>query len=202
MKELDFLKAQVNPHFLLNAINSIYSLIDEDQELASETLLKFAGLLRYQLYDCASEYTPLKREAEFLNDYIGLEMLCKKKNLTVIFDGNINDNYALIAPSILIPFVENAFKHRSHFDRGNYINITAGIDGNMLKFSVTNTYNEHSIVNAVKEHCGIGLKNVYRRLELLYDNRYRLQVKKAHGIYSVNLELELIGNKMDVRIAI
>jgi len=129
-------------------------------------------------------------------------MLCKNKNLEVSFDVCISSNEAFIAPSMLIPFVENAFKHRSHFDSGNYIHISADIQGSTLEFSVTNTYSEYSIINKVKKQGGIGLKNVSRRLELLYNDRHRLQIKKGNGIYTVKLQLELNEHAVNIAIAV
>lgn len=193
--ELNFLKAQLNPHFLFNALNSIYVLIQEDQKLATDTVLKFSGLLRYQLYDCTNAWMPLDRELEFLRDYIDLEKMRCNDNLNIVFEVSGTDSNYEIAPFILSPFVENAFKHRSNFTANNFIKITAIRNGDILNFSVINSYNSLPERN---EHTpgGIGLPNVKRRLELLYSNAYALNIDKSENTYTVNLQLKLHENEM------
>ncbi len=197
--ELNFLKAQINPHFLFNALNSIYVLIEEDKKLASNTLLKFSGLLRYQLYYCNNKLMPLQKELQFLRDYADLEMMRNSDQLTLKFQlPEINDTIA-IAPFILTAFVENAFKHKSANQQGHFVNITAQIKENKLAFMVSNTFEEQgNDVYPLSESGGIGLQNVYRRLELLYPNKHQLHIKKEHGVYTINLELELYENEMPV----
>lgn len=187
--ELNYLKAQINPHFLFNAINSIYVLIEEDKKLASQTLLKFSGLLRYQLYDCVDNHMLLSRELEFLNDYIDLEILRNGDDLNVSFNKDFEPGNGKIAPFILIPFVENAFKHRSHHDKGNYVNVSAKIMNGLFEFSVSNTYDMNTVID--HENGGIGLQNVQRRLELLYPKTHTMHMEKTNGVYNVNLKIEL-----------
>lgn len=194
--ELNFLKAQINPHFLFNAINSIYVLIEEDKRLASQTLLKFSGLLRYQLYDCSNDHMPLARELEFLNDYIELERLRNGDNLKITFRNDTEPGNREIAPFVLIPFVENAFKHRSHNEANNFVSIKAEVLNDTLHFTVTNTYDEGLIIDSGKNEGGIGLQNAHRRLELLYKDNHELTAIKADGVYSVNLQLKLNENAM------
>ena len=196
--ELNFLKAQINPHFLFNAINSIYVLIDEDKKLASKTLLKFSALLRYQLYDCSQDHMPLAREMEFLQDYIDLETLRCGDNLSVSFQNRTDISGREIAPFILIPFVENAFKHRSYNIDGNSVLICAEVRNDIFKFSVANTYEEEVHPGGGKPGSGIGLQNVSRRLELLYKGKHELTAVRADGVYSVTLEMKLNENAMPV----
>ena len=165
-------------------------MIEEDKKLASQTLLKFSGLLRYQLYDCTDSHMLLSKELEFLNDYIGLETLRNGDDLKVSFNRELDPGHGKIAPFILVPFVENAFKHRSHYDTGNYVDVSAKVVNGKFIFSVNNTYDIDP--SEVQEKGGIGLQNVQRRLELLYANTHTMQVTKSHGVYSVNLQIEII----------
>lgn len=197
--ELNFLKAQINPHFLFNALNSIYVLIEEDKKLASNTLLKFSGLLRYQLYYCNNKLMPLQNELQFLRDYADLEMMRNSEQLTLNFQSaEINDSIA-IAPFILTAFVENAFKHNAANQQGHFVSIEVKVVENHLFFFVRNTYEEQRDEPfPLPQVGGIGLQNVYRRLELLYPNKHQLNIKKELGVYNINLELELYENEMPV----
>ncbi|MEO6304232.1 MAG: histidine kinase [Bacteroidia bacterium] len=194
INELNFLKAQLNPHFLFNAINSIYVLIDEDKKLASKTLLKFSALLRYQLYDCTQDWMPVEREFEFIKDYVDLEKMRNNDNLDVSFKFSDQTLNLQIAPFILLPFVENAFKHRSYNIQDNSVVITANFKDNFLVFSVTNSYDEFKIKK--DEGGGIGLLNVYRRLQLAYPDKHKIDVSKKEGKYKINLELQLYENAL------
>jgi two-component system LytT family sensor kinase len=190
--ELNFLKAQINPHFLFNVINSVYVLIEEDKKLASQALLQFSDLLRYQLYDCTNKLTSFSRELEFLNDYVNLERLRIGESVEVKFHSDVADDNLEIAPFILIPFIENAFKHRSHNKGGNYIYISTNVKNNVLHFSVKNTYDELDAPN--KTQGGIGLVNAQRRLDLLYLDRHEMVVSKADGVYEMNLKIDMNEN--------
>jgi tetratricopeptide (TPR) repeat protein len=189
--ELQFLKAQINPHFLFNALNSIYVLMDDDKQMASDTLLKFSSLLRYQLYDCNSNVTTIEKEMEFINNYILLEKVRNSDYLEVVTEFSNQPGYLQIAPFVLIPFVENAFKHVSHFtDQPNRINIRAYFEDITLFFHVTNTCDE-KIGSAERVHKGIGLINVKRRLELLYPEKHNLEVRENGQNFSIFLTLKL-----------
>ncbi len=154
--------------------------------MASETLLKFSGLLRYQLYECAEDTVDIERELSFLNDYIGLETLRKEKHLEVKFDTSQQLKYFKITPFLLIPFVENAFKHVSHnSENKNYIHIKATFADHTFSFSVSNSFDG----NVLSKNGGIGLQNVKRRLELLYPEKHALKIEKQKNIYAVKLEL-------------
>jgi two-component system LytT family sensor kinase len=186
--ELNFLKAQINPHFLFNALNSIYVLIDINKRTASDALLKFSGLLRYQLYECRENKVDVAREMLFLHDYIGLEKIRNSDNLEVLVDVPEKMPHFQIAPFLLIPFVENAFKHISiHENESNFIRISARLANDHFSFSVSNSFDEHAGNNNDKG--GIGLQNVKRRLELIYPEAHELDIRKADGVYSVHLTL-------------
>jgi two-component system LytT family sensor kinase len=189
--ELEFLKAQINPHFLFNALNSIYVLMDEDKKMASDTLLKFSSLLRYQLYECNSSDSALDDEFEFLSNYILLEKVRNGENMNVSFEHPEKSVYLQIAPFILIPFVENAFKHISHFsDKDNLVHIKADVVDRTLNFNVINTFDVTPVPRHEK-HNGIGLRNVKRRLELLYEGFHSLVIHNRPPHFSVSLSIQL-----------
>src|SRR6218665_322209 len=172
--ELSYLKAQINPHFLFNALNSIYVLMHEDIQKSEETLLKFSALLRYQLYDCSHKTTTLEHELEFLRNYISLEQLRSGKNRQLQLSLPDDAGQLQIAPFIISPFVENAFKHISNFkDRLNEIRILLKTDKNSLQLEVENTFEEPETETESTRH-GIGLQNVKRRLELEYPDKHQL----------------------------
>ncbi len=192
--ELDFLKAQINPHFLFNALNSIYVLMKEDIRKSEQTLLRFSSLLRYQLYDCSSNSTTLEKEIGFLNDFVALEKTRNGDQLLVNFNVPSTIPYFQIAPFILIAFVENAFKHISHFsNRPNRIDMNFYVEANEFNFSVANTCDrDRELANPA--HKGIGLQNVQRRLELLYPGKHRLSIKREEEQFFVTLSLTAHDN--------
>jgi two-component system LytT family sensor kinase len=189
--ELNFLKAQINPHFLFNSINSIYVLIEEDKKIASETLLRFSELLRYQLYECSVPKMPLEKETDFIKNFIQLEKLRLGDHIQVKDNIEPVADYFEIAPFILLPFVENAFKHVSqHDDEANSISIESSIHDGFFHLVVQNTC-ENDPRDTTKLNGGIGLQNVKRRLELLYPGQYHLDIKKENNIHTVNLKLNV-----------
>jgi len=189
--ELNFLKAQINPHFLFNSINNIYVLIEEDKKTASETLLRFSELLRYQLYECSVAKMPLQKETDFIKNFIQLEKLRLGNHIHVTDNMEPVADYFLIAPFILLPFVENAFKHVSQHDHeANSISIESGIKDGVFHLAVRNTC-EDDHYQSGKLNGGIGLQNVKRRLELIYPGTYHLDIKKENKIHTVNLKLNV-----------
>ena len=188
--ELKFLKYQFNPHFLFNSINSIFFLIHKNPDMASDSLAKFSGLLRYQLYECNDPQITLDRELVYLENFIELEKLRQNK-LEVSADLDRSQSHAVsIAPFILMTFVENAFKHVSkEANQTNFIRICLKLDGEKLDFSVTNSYSG-PVAEAVK-YTGIGLQNVQRRLELQYPGQYELAIDKSPELFEVRLQLTL-----------
>jgi LytS/YehU family sensor histidine kinase len=187
--ELQFLINQLNPHFLFNAINNICLLIREDKNLAEETLLKFSDLLRYQLYDCNAEKVVLSKELNFIRNFIALEKIRCNADVAIEFDLPETDTATLIAPYILLTFVENAFKHKSTGANPDFIKISSELVGNRLFFKVSNSTDV--IPAPSKQEKGIGLQNVVRRLNLLYEGKHKLTNKKENNVYSVELELIL-----------
>lgn len=189
--ELKFLKSQFNPHFLFNTINSIFVLIHKDPEVASASLAKFSDLLRYQLYECNEHQIPLNQEITYLRNFIELEKLRQEKNVFVNLDiaPELPGDFS-IAPFILMPFVENAFKHVSHSLHTNRITIKLYAEQHELYFIVVNSTSLQDIASQdMIKHSGIGLKNVQRRLQLLYPGKHELIIKKRENEYCVSLRL-------------
>lgn len=186
--ELDYLKAQINPHFLFNSINTIYFQIDKRNTLARETLSSFSQMLRYQLYECNGKEIPVEKEVTYLRNYVDLQRHRKDENYQITFSCHGLEGFT-IAPLLLIPFVENAFKHVSHLPKGNEIRITLDKRDSVFRMNIMNTTDPHQRKN--HEGHGIGLKNVQRRLELLYKGRYTLDIREAPERFEVNLELTI-----------
>ena len=190
--ELNFLKHQFNPHFLFNTINSIFFLIHKNPDMASASLAKFSELLRYQLYECNDKQILLSKEISYMENSIELERLRQNDNmeLKVRIDQEDAGQWG-IAPFILMTFVENAFKHVSrHMDKTNWISIGLEQQGDTLTFSVSNSTSD--VENRDLVQCGgIGLKNVQRRLDLIYTGQYELNIEQDAHRFVVHLQLRL-----------
>lgn len=187
--ELEYLKAQINPHFLFNSINTIYFQIDKQNSGARETLSKFSDMLRYQLYECNGHEIPVEKEISYLKNYVELQRLRKDENYSIEFICSDELKNFTLPPLLLVPFVENAFKHVSHFmDKKNIIKIDVSKSGNFFRFNVMNTKDN---VQKTSETGGIGLKNVKRRLELSYKDKYLLDIQDTPEHFTVNLELHV-----------
>lgn len=190
--ELNFLKHQFNPHFLFNTINSIFFLIHKNPDMASASLAKFSELLRYQLYECNDKQILLSKEISYMENSIELEKLRQNDNVKVTLQINQqNSSQWGIAPFILMTFVENAFKHVSkHADKPNWIRIQLEQENDRLNFSVSNSTSD--IANSdIVHYGGIGLKNVQRRLDLIYPGLYSLDIEHANNSFDVSLRLHL-----------
>ncbi|PWT99098.1 MAG: hypothetical protein C5B52_11200 [Bacteroidetes bacterium] len=189
--ELKFLKSQINPHFLFNSLNSIYFLIEKGNVEARQTLLQFSDMLRYQLYDCNTDQIPIEKELAYLKDYVRLQQLRKEKNYQVDLQIGERVGSFSIVPLLLIPFVENAFKHVSHFSsKMNTITVKAARENGTFQFRVYNTTEKGAISNEPKAG-GIGLANVKRRLELLYPDKHELIINGGDEFFEINLKLQL-----------
>jgi len=192
--ELKFLKSQFNPHFLFNTINSIFVLIHKNPDMASESLAKFSNLLRYQLYECNEQQIPLSHELSYLENFIELEKLRQDTQVEVNTQINpLSSPTLTIAPFLLMPFLENAFKHVSQSkSTPNWIDLHLEVKAHTLFFSISNSIAPaHLAPDALMDYGGIGLKNVKRRLELLYPGQYGLSIQKEGGAFGVKLELGL-----------
>jgi two-component system LytT family sensor kinase len=194
--ELRFLKSQMNPHFLFNAINSIYVLIRKDPGLAEHTLARFSDMLRYQLYDCATDFIPIEKEITYLENYIRLEQLRKGPMLNIDYSAEETVGHFAIAPLLLMPLVENAFKFVSSFtDQPNTVRIRLSFDDGQFVFGIGNTvdefvYSSPGSPDRKKPNSGIGLENVRRRLELLYPMQHTLTIDAEKEYYTVLLKIK------------
>lgn len=186
--ELDYLKAQINPHFLFNSINTIYFQIDKHNTLARETLSSFSEMLRYQLYECNGKEIPIEKEVAYLRNYVDLQRHRNDENYQITFQDHNLGGFT-IAPLLLIPFIENAFKHVSHRPEGNRIEVDLSRQGDTFHMIIFNT--KEARHPARGEPSGIGLKNVQRRLELLYKDRHALSIQDSPDHFEVKLALKI-----------
>lgn len=186
--ELSALKSQINPHFLFNTLNNLYHMAMQKSDDTPETILKLADLMRFVLTETKTDFIPLNKEVECINQYIHLQRLRLTEKTTVSFliDGDID--FYEIAPLLLLPFVENAFKYgvSTHFP--SKIAISLVVKEDTLLFNV-----ENRKITAVGEieTTGLGLQNVKRRLELIYPNKHKLEIKDEKENYLINLEINL-----------
>jgi len=190
--ELEMLKSQINPHFIFNTLNMIYFLMEQKDEKAKEVLLKFSDILSHQLYDYNKDYVDLDKELEYLENYIELQKMRHDEDvLNLQYELPVNAGHLKIAPMLLIPFVENAFKHGVH-TKGYWVRIRASLEGNRFAFEIVNSCPRQKTKKG--KPGGIGLKNVQRRLELMYSGYYKLDIEKDPESFRVRLLIELIEN--------
>lgn len=193
--ELKFLKNQIQPHFLFNTLNNIYSLVLSKNDKASETIVTFSDIMSYMLYESNTSQVQLEKEVLHLENYIELEKLRHGRKLELNYHKNIESGNIPIPPLILFPFVENAFKHGANCAKGkSLIEIKIHADKGQLWFSV---YNSHDrTINNLIEKSGIGLKNVKKRLELIYSNNYELDIKSDESSFNVLLTINSNNNSI------
>lgn len=189
--ELKFLRSQVNPHFLFNTLNSLYGLTQEKSDRAPETVLKLSELMSFVLYESDRETISLATELKYIRNYIELEELrygdrftC---NLSISGDTNVQ-----IPPLLLLPFVENSFKHgiRNESDHG-FVNINASVSQKIISFRIENSVSSE-VATLKSASGGVGIANVRKRLNLLFPNRHKLELGRREKEYYVKLELELV----------
>ena len=185
--ELQFLKSQLNPHFLFNSLNNIYSLAYQKSDKTADAILKLAEIMRYMIYESNDSWVALSKEIEYVQSYIELQKLRFKNGASVemTLNGEIDDQQ--IIPLILISFVENAFKHGVANDPKDPIRINIIANQKILHFSITNKKS-----NGNKDEVGgVGLNNVERRLQLLYPERYKLNIVNSATHYTSELMLDI-----------
>jgi len=189
--ELQLLKAQVHPHFLFNTLNNIYSFSLEGSPKTPELILKLSSLLSYMLYDCKAEEVRLEKEVEIMKDYIDLEKERYGNTIEISWnvEGDIRDNY--ISPLLMLPFLENAFKHgASEQIEKPWLGVDISVANNLLKFKITNSKNEY----IPHSSNGIGINNVKKRLEFLYPGKHELKINDEGDFFAVSLMIKLSGN--------
>ncbi len=188
--ELNFLRSQINPHFLFNSLNGIYFLIDKENTAARQTLRQFADLLRYQLYDCNANTVAIEKEVKSLRDYIRLQEMRKDQQYQISLQVGEEVKGFSISPLLLIPFVENAFKHISHYpDNGNYVHVDLQRKNGTFTLTVENSKDDQQRIT--EPTGGIGLRNTKRRLELLYPDRHQLKISDMPDRYTITLDIQL-----------
>lgn len=184
--ELNFLRAQFNPHFLFNSINSIYAHIDKSNKNARDMLLTFSDMLRYQLYECNVEKIDIQRELNYLKNYISLQRSRLDERIQVCFSANISNTSAKVPPLIFITFIENAFKYVGFNEhRPNIIRIGLNYNNGNLLFSVFNT--KDNLLSNQEQSSGLGIANTRRRLELLYPGKQSLSINDSENDFEVSL---------------
>lgn len=188
--ELSFLRSQISPHFMFNILNSIVYLIRSKSELAESVTIQLSELMRYMLYTSGEEAVSLERELNYLRNYIDLQRIRFEEDVDIrlSIDGQVSDQ--LIDPMLLIPFVENAFKHGVGLVREPEIDIRVNVKDNDLHFSVKNKLGPES-QDDKDPSSGIGLRNVSRRLELLYPQTHQLVIQQNEEWYTIDLHLQL-----------
>lgn len=189
--ELSALKAQINPHFLFNNLNTIYSMAVQKDEKTKDVILQLSDFLRYVLYDTSSNFIPLEKEVEIIRTYVELQKARLNPEInTVILTTEGNFASQQIAPLLLLPLAENCFKHGTGKDKG-VIQIHIGLKGKQLHFTTENpvALREKSVE---AELGGIGINNVEKRLNLIYPNRHTLKFGEKEGVFSVEMKIELL----------
>jgi hypothetical protein len=185
--ELDFLQSQISPHFFMNTLNNIHALIEADQELAQNAVIKLSELMRYLLYESGRGNTTLKKEVEFLKSYINLMQLRVDNSVKVDINmPDVHENVNL-PPLLFISFIENAFKHGVSYREPSHLAFTLTQNSGTIEFISVNTI--LSTTSASKSHGGIGLENIRKRLDLLYSDKFSLDIRNDDNQFMVRLTI-------------
>lgn len=193
--ELNFLRAQTNPHFLFNTLNNLYVLAWKKSDRTADAIMMLSKIMRFVLYDCRAPRILVADEAKVIEDYIELEKLRYTNRLTIKYNKEIDDPSTAIAPLMLLPFVENSFKHGANSTAGDAeIHIDLQLRDKTLIFSVENTVEEKEADDKTANSDGIGLKNVKRQLDLIYSGKYTLDIEPGSQLFKVNLTINLSEN--------
>lgn len=187
-QELEYLKYQINPHFFMNTLNNIHALVDIDAEKAKSTIVELSKMMRYVLYEGSNRSILLSKEVEFLNNYIELMRLryTDKVKIEVSIPENIPE--IRIPPLLFISFIENAFKHGVSYQTDSFIKIAVEPENGNIMFRCSNSnFGRHD-----KQHSGIGLENIRKRLKLLYNNDYTLSIKEQSDTFNVLLIIPIV----------
>ncbi|WP_459211904.1 sensor histidine kinase [Aquimarina rhabdastrellae] len=190
--ELKFLKSQINPHFLFNALNNIYSLTYSGNENAPDQILSLSDMLRFVLYDCKEDYIPLIKELSYIEHYIIFQQIKTTHEQNISYNiPETKDLQIKIAPMILIPFIENSFKHSLiEKDKTGFVNIKVHFEAKSLSFEIENSKPQMSRAHMLVGEGGIGLDNVKKRLNLIYPDKHKLSIQDQ-DTFKVILKIEL-----------
>jgi sensor histidine kinase YesM len=187
--ELQLLKGQLHPHFLFNTLNNLYSLVREKSDKAPVMLMRLSGLLSYVLYECKAEEVPLEKEVGVMKDYVALEQERYGERLEVSLNFTGDFDNKMIVPMLFQPFIENAFKHGMAEQLGKvWMSIDLSIKNDEVSFKIINSCNQ---IFTGKEDNGIGIRNVKKRLELLYPEKYNLEYSRQDDVFIVSLIIQL-----------
>ena len=192
--KLDSLKSQINPHFLFNALNTLYGTsLQEKAERTSEGIQKLGEMMRFMLEENMQDKITLNREIDYINNYISLQKLRTQTSPDIVIETSIDDkiNTLSISPMLLIPFIENAFKHGISLREKSHIKISLHIEGNSLYFDVYNSVHPKQETDPERSHQAIGLENVKQRLQLLYKKKHELIIRENANEYFVHLTVQL-----------
>lgn len=192
-RQLEYLRYQVNPHFFMNTLNNIHALVDINPERAKTTIVELSKMMRYILYEGDKKYIPVQREALFLNNYIELMRLRYSSRVSISLDMPEMMPDVMLPPLLLIIFVENAFKHGVSYAAPSFIDIKVEVTQDKLKFRCRNSRQEQK-PDEKKKKGGVGLANARRRLDLLFHDKYSLEIKEDDKEYDVQLEIPLSKN--------
>ena len=193
--ELSLLKSQINPHFFFNTLNSIYSLAIIKSDKTPEAVLKLSEIMRYIIYDTERKLVPLSKEIEYIANYIELQRLRLPEDIKVKFKTDIGEGEPVIEPLLLLPFVENAFKHGVDVEKGGKISIAITLAGNELRLHVENPLVD--LDSQVKNgSSGVGMNNTLKRLKLLYNDNFTFTAGPVKTNYIVDLVLKLKENEV------
>ena len=186
-QQLEYLRYQVNPHFLMNTLNNIHALIDIEPETAKASIVELSKLLRYMLYEGAKARIPLQSELDFIQHYIKLMRLRYTDKVTINTDIQNVKPTVTIAPLLLIPFIENAFKHGVSYQHSSIIDIRVVVTDSKISFQCINSKGTSD--SASKQEGGVGLTNVRKRLELIYGTDYTLNINDNDSSYEASLTI-------------
>ncbi len=190
--ELNYLRSQTNPHFLFNTLNNIYSLAKDKSDLAPESILRLSKMLRFMLYETSGAFISIEQELKIISDYIALEKLRYDESLRINFNYDVEDMKQALPPLLLIPLVENAFKHGASETRSQpFVDIHLSVNKRQLKFVVKNSAESNPGEGTLKEN--IGLSNLRRQLELLYKD-YDLSVQQGQFEFTAVLKINLASH--------
>jgi two-component system, LytTR family, sensor kinase len=190
--ELTFLKSQINPHFLFNTLNNLYALTLKKSDKAPEIVIKLSEMMRYMLYDCNEKRVKLSKEINYIQNYLELEKLRQSDQSRITFkvEGKVGEQK--IAPLLFIPFLENSFKHGLNSTINNgFVDIELRVIDQQVDFRMINSKADTLPMQTHKRSGGIGLKNVRRRLQLQYPDKYKLKVEDSPNAYAIHLSLDL-----------
>lgn len=190
--ELGALKSQINPHFLFNSLNNIYALALDEDKKAPAVILGLSKCLRYMLYECGEEKVPLRKEINYIKDYIDLQKLRLEYPASIHFEVKGAVNNQKIAPLLFTPIIENGFKHGVKGDTENaYLNILMEIKDKQLLLHTENNKGQATEVESDK-HKGLGLSNLKQQLQLLYPNKHQLNIEENDHFFSLRLKIDLL----------